>query len=40
MSSGYESDAELMPTDVLEYIRDRNQSRPSINRREGALQDT
>ena len=34
MSSGDESDAEPMPTDMLEYICDGSQSHPSINRRE------
>ena len=34
MSSGNESDAEPMSTDMLEEIRDGVQSHPSINRRE------
>ena len=33
-SSGDESDDELMPTDMLEYIRNGSQSHTSINRRE------
>ena len=32
MSSGYESDAELMSTDILEDIHDGGESRPSVNR--------
>ena len=34
MSSGDEYDAEPMSMDMLEDIRDRNQSHPRINRRE------
>ena len=34
MSSGYESDAKTMYTDMLEDIRDGNHSHPIINRRE------
>ena len=34
MSSGDESNAEPMSTDMLEDIRDIRQSHPSINRRE------
>ena len=34
MSSGDESDAELISTDMLEDIRDVSQSHPIINRRE------
>ena len=32
MSSGNASDAEAMSMEMLEYIRDDNQSLPSINR--------
>ena len=35
ISSGDESDAETMYTDMLEYISVWSQSHPSINRREG-----
>ena len=34
MSSGYESDAKTMYTDMLEDILDGNHSRPIKNRRE------
>ena len=34
MSSGDESEAEPMSTDMLEDIRERSQYHPSINRRE------
>ena len=34
MSSGYESDAEPMSTDMLEYVLDEIQFHPSVNRRE------
>ena len=34
MSSGYESDAKTMYTDMLEDIHDGIQSHPSINMRE------
>ena len=34
MSSGYESDAEPMSTDMLEDIPDGSQYHPIINRRE------
>ena len=34
MSSGNESDAEPMSTDMLEYIHDGSQSHPSLNSRE------
>ena len=34
MSSGNESDAEPMPTEMLEYICDVSQSHPSVNSRE------
>ena len=34
MSSGYESDAEPMSTDMLEYFLDEIQFHPSVNRRE------
>ena len=34
ISSGDEYDAEPMPTDILEDIRDNSKSRQSINRRE------
>ena len=34
MSSVYESDAEPMPTDILQYIFDGSQYNSSVNRRE------
>ena len=34
MNSGDESDNDLISTDMLENIRDRNQSHPNVNRRE------
>ena len=35
MSSGNESSAEPMSMNMLEYIRDRSQYHPSINKKEG-----
>ena len=31
---GYESDHDLISTEILEYICDRSQSHPNVNRRE------
>ena len=34
MDSGDESDDDPMSTEMLEYIRDRSQSHPNVNKRE------